>query len=1348
MSKNKINSPFEYKLIYIFKIHDEAHFECIKIGDTTVSTPLPVSDLKDDCNILNVAAKKRIDSCTQTACIKYELIYTTLAIRKTDGTPFIDKTVHTVLKNSGIKKVIINGCSGIEWFKISVDVGKNAINAAKDGRSSLNPNEKNPKRTRIEFRPEQNEAIEATVKAFKKKNNSHRFLWNAKMRFGKTISAMEVVKRMNFAKTLIITHRPIVSSGWRDDFDKIFYEENTTFGFQTGDCKKTSDVHAFEIFLKSHSNIVYFTSMQDLRGSHTVGGEYEKNEKLFATQWDFIIIDEAHEGIRTEIGNNVVNKLRESNPECNILELSGTPFNLVEDYKENEIYTWDYINEQAAKEEWDSERLDPNPYSDLPKLNILTFDLAKEIKGFISSEDDGEKAFNFREFFRTWSGNISKDFKEIPNGKKIGEFVHEERVKSFLNLISKDSQDSKYPFANDLHREYFKNTFWILPGVEATKAMKCLLEKHQIFGSNYFKIINVGGDGIKGNDDKDPLIAVRDAIKDDKHPYTITLSCGRLTTGVTIPEWTGVLLLNGSTSSIGEHTISASLYLQTIFRVQSPGTIDGKVKTNCYAFDFAPDRALKMITKSMSISKGNLTSEEDIKSRLGKFINFCPIISVDGTRMVDLDTKAIMVQVKKVLIDKVVSSGFESDCLYNDEEFKNLTNDDLISFKDLQAQIGKTQKSKKITDILLNAQGLTNAQYEQIEQIKKKQQKELTSEEIDLINKKKELDKQKKNAITILRGISIRLPMIAYGANISTNEEITIDNITEIIDDHSWREFMPRGVDKGSFNKFKKYYNKDVLCAATKKIRTACMLCDGLDPLERIKKIIEIFSTFRNPDKETVLTPWKVVNMHMGESIGGYNFYDEIFVNQLDKPRYIIIDDVTTNIFNKKDAKILEINSKSGLYPLYLAFSLYQRKIKEKNNELTLEQKYNIWVEIIQKNIFVLCNTEMAKHITYRTLLGYREEKCNIRYFDDLVNQISQISKRENVIRKVTSKKDYWETQGGQKQMKFDVIVGNPPYQIIDGGGVGDSAKPIYHFFVEWAKKIEPQYLSMIMPSRWMQGGKGLANFREIMMEDKSIRFVADFADSKVCFSTVNIDGGVCYFLRDKEYNGKTKYKYHSFDGNISESFRYLKSGSSDTVIRNKNFLSIIEKTNTKNKFSSIVSKQNPYGFRTDFFNAPEKFQKCKISHEIKPNYVQIFGVKGQKGGAKRTSCYIVRESVPKNIDSIDKFKLFFSKAYMATSTLFPDVIVGKSGDICTETFLEIGPFETLEHAENCLEYMLTKFFRTLLFLNRSSLNISTSIFNLIPLLSFDKIYTDEELFNMFELSKTEIEYINKLIKD
>ena len=761
-------NSFQYKLIYIFEIRDDAHKGLLKIGDATVNTDCNIEDLVPNCKILNQAAKERIKQYTNTAGIEAHLLHTEIAIYKVKGKggkefwkAFRDYDVHRVLLNSKVKKKSPKGSTGREWFAVKLEKAKQAIKAVKLNMNNLSGIVQSEEFIPVTLRPEQEEAINLTIKQFKKGNS---MLWNAKMRFGKTLSALELVRRIGFSKTIIITHRPVVDVGWYEDFKKIFHgESDYLYGSKNTGYKQIDEL------LNSGKKFVYFASMQDLRGSDTVGGKFSKNASVFNTDWDFVIVDEAHEGTTTALGDSVIKNIVKDSSK--FLALSGTPFNILSNYEDN-VYTWDYIMEQRRKAEWAEEHFgDSNPYDELPKLNIYTYNLGNLLQNpaYVELEDT---AFNFREFFRT---------------NENGNFVHEPDIKSFLNLLIKSSDDN-YPYSNEEYRELFRHSLWMIPGVKEGKALSKLLKAHEVFKN--FEIVNVAGNGDDDEESADALEKVRKAI--DNNDYTITLSCGKLTTGVTVPEWTAVFMLAGSFST------SAASYLQTIFRVQSPCNKNGRIKQNCYVFDFAPDRTLKMIAESAAISAKAGKTDDNDRRILGEFLNFCPIIAVEGSEMKEYDTKKLLQQLKRAYAERAVQNGFDDTNLYNDLLLK-LNEVAIEQFKDLKEVVGSSKAQHKTKDIDINAQGFTDEEYEVIKRAGKKSNRELTAEEKALLEEIKQKKKMRATAISILRQISIRIPLLIYGADVPIDEDFTLDMLFDI-DEASWNEFMPAGVTKDKSN--------------------------------------------------------------------------------------------------------------------------------------------------------------------------------------------------------------------------------------------------------------------------------------------------------------------------------------------------------------------------------------------------------------------------------------------------------------------------------------------------------------------------------------------------------------------
>lgn len=1299
-------NSFRPAVIYIFRINDIAHASMLKIGMTTLPDDAPL-EAAPNSHVLNEAAKARIRQYTKTASIPYDLLYTESAVAHTNKEVFTisDKQVHDILLRSGIKRgEFAWDDMGTEWFEVDLETAKQAIAAAKLKRTALTAKEITQDRTPIVFRPEQKDAIDKTCAKFKRSNQ---MLWNAKMRFGKTLSALQVVANCGFKRTIILTHRPVVDAGWYDDFNKIFSFVPTPYMY--GSKNKGTDLATMENTCglgKSH--YIYFASMQDLRGSELVGGKFDKNDRVFSIPWDCVIVDEAHEGTQTQLGQNVLGELIK--PTTKVLQLSGTPFNLFDQYKEDEIFTWDYVMEQRAKQAWDQTHFgDPNPYAGLPAMNIYTFDLGNLMSMYM----DLDVAFNFTEFFRT--------------REKDDTFVHEKDVRAFLDLLVKEDKDSMFPFSNQLFRDNFRHTLWMVPGVRSAKALSAMLQQHPVFG--YFKIVNVAGDGDDG-ECKNALELVQNAIK--KNDYTITISCGKLTTGVSVPEWTAVMMLSGTFNT------AASAYMQTIFRVQTPATIDGKIKEECYVFDFAPDRTLQVIAETAKVSaKAGKTSDKD-RATLGEFLNFCPIIACDGTKMKDrITADRLFEQLKKVYVERVVSSGFEDKSLYS-EELLRMDDLALKDFEELKKIIGETKANHKTGQVDVNNQGLTDEEYERVQELnKKKNKKTLTPQEEEELQKLKKAKDNRNAAISILRSISIRMPLLIYGADLTGSiKEVTIDNFTQLIDDASWDEFMPRGVTKLVFANFRKYYDSDIFLAAGKRILALAEAADKMGVEQRIGQIAAIFNNFRNPDKETVLTPWRVVNMHMADTLGGYCFYNEDYTEMLDEPRPVLHFGVTEKVFTP-NSKILEINSKSGLYPLYVAYSLYRAKAKDSLFQIdTIEEQQRVWDDVVANNIFVICKTPMAKSITRRTLLGFRNGKTNMHAFDDLINQVQ--NNQKELIEKITKGQVFKNF----KNMKFNAIVGNPPYQ--ETGDNNNRSLPIYNHFVDLAKQLNPHYISMIMPSRWFTSSILQGDFTQRMINDTTISKMVDFSEATECFPSVEIKGGICYLLFDSSHDGPCDIII-SHRGSRTHSTRYLKNKYGNSYVRYDEGLNILEKINISeiNSFASIVSAQNPFGFNS-------KVVGDKKQQDGKIKIISKF----------RTIGFINRNLVTLRESMIDQWKIMTPIA--GEGGALPHRVTGRPfvscpGECCNGTYMVIGPFETKEDSYAALNYLYTKFARFLVSLAQYTQNTKSESYQFVPLQDFTSHSDidwsksipdiDQQLYRKYNLSPDETAFIEKMIK-
>lgn len=596
----------------------------------------------------------RIREQTHTAAIETDLLWNYLAeyVEGPDkGLNFKDYDFHSFLKFHDIRRR-----PKTEWFYFngtpekSEGLFKKFIHHDVSGYQPGKSNE-------YTLRREQEEAVSKTVDYFTSYENSQ-FLWNAKPRFGKTLSAYDLVKRLGVTNVLVLTNRPAVANSWYDDFDQ-FIAGNTEYKFvsSTDSLKDRPSMsrEQFIEYLSEHDEAkqIAFISLQDLKGSKYFGGEYDKLKWVADLHWDLVIIDEAHEAVDTSKSDFAFSNIHRRWT----LHLSGTPFKSIAkgQFSDEQIYNWSYADEQQAKNNWDSTCESENPYEALPQLNMFTYQMSKMVLDVINDgvTVDGENydyAFDLNEFFAT---------------NESGEFVHKEAVVAWLDTLT---HNEKYPFSTKDLRDELKHTFWILDRVNSAKALKKLLENHPTF-ENYGIVLAAGSGNAYESKDEGienirSLAAVRKAIKE--HDKTITISVGQLTTGVTVPEWTGVIMLCNMKSP--------AQYMQAAFRAQNPysWTEKGKHyrKERAYVFDFAPERTLIIYDKfandlSMATANGHGTTDER-KENIGELLNFFPVIAEDSSgRMVEIDATQVMTIPKQIKAQEVVKRGFMSNLLFD-----------------------------------------------------------------------------------------------------------------------------------------------------------------------------------------------------------------------------------------------------------------------------------------------------------------------------------------------------------------------------------------------------------------------------------------------------------------------------------------------------------------------------------------------------------------------------------------------------------------------------------------------------------------------------------------------------------
>lgn len=707
-------------------------------------------------------AEIRVREQNQTSHVKFKIVLERPAMRK-DGSTFDDRLVRDILKKDHIPNP-----EG-EWCVCGVREVEKAIAAAVAGKDNMMERTED-----FEMRPEQKRAVEKTSAYFNafRKDPSNRgliphFLWNAKMRFGKTFTAYQLALRMGWKKLLILTFKPAVKTAWEEDL--LTHKDFEGWQF----CQKQDDREFNRV--DERRPFVCFASFQDVLGRNSVGGIKATNEWIQTVGWDCIVLDEYHYGAwgrnaknfydrkdpalrRAEEVGEILTEDASSARELEVREmydeglmplrtgaylyLSGTPFRAIStgEFIEEQIFNWTYSDEQAAKEAWQGEH---NPYAQLPKMVMLTYQLPDSISEIASRGEFDE--FDLNEFFRA----------------EDDRFLHEEYVQKWLDLIrgaytenivtelKLGKEKPPMPFSDSRLLSYLQHTYWFLPSVAACRAMSVLLRKRSNrFFDDYKVIVAAGNEAGMGAQAVEP---VYNAMEDPQRTKTITLSCGKLSTGVTVKPWTGILMLRNTTSP--------ETYFQAAFRVQSPWTAKDEhgeeiiLKPFCYVFDFAPNRALRQVQEySCQLN----VHESNPERKVEDFIKFLPILAFDGSSMKEIDAagvldmamsgttatllarrweSAVLVNVDNATLQRLMNNPEAMKALMNIEGFRNL-NSDIETIINKSEHVKKTKKEKG-------------------DDLSASEKKRLTEEEKEFKSKRKEIQDK-------LIKFATRIPVFMY----------------------------------------------------------------------------------------------------------------------------------------------------------------------------------------------------------------------------------------------------------------------------------------------------------------------------------------------------------------------------------------------------------------------------------------------------------------------------------------------------------------------------------------------------------------------------------------------------------
>lgn len=1362
--------------------------------------------------------------------------------RREDGEWFHDSDLHRYLISRGIRRHDF-GTGANEWFYFNGQIERAEAMTDEYIRTGNSKKQVTIEPSDYRLRTEQEAAVQATLAYFHDKDNEREFLWNAKPRFGKTLTTYDFMLRIGAANTLIVTNRPAIANAWYEDFHRFIshLDPNMKFVSET-DALVGKGMPRKEYIKFLSDNVekakqIAFISLQDLKGARFAGGPHHKLEWVAKINWDLLVIDEAHEGVDTRKTDRAFDKISRNFT----LHLSGTPFKAIanEKFTEDQIYNWSYLEEQQAKTDWDP-TLDTNPYEKLPTLSLFTYQMSDLIRDRlqkrtgVEDDDNMDYVFDLNEFFST---------------KDDGRFVYEESVNKFLDNLSR----GKMPFSPTEYRNELNHTFWLLPRVASAKALEALLKRHPVFRE--YEVVLAAGDGESLVDSEEDLTETQEVKKNlrsyDKvkaaiaeHPKTITLSVGQLTTGVTIPEWTAVLMLS--------NIKSPALYFQAAFRAQNPYEYekDGQLyrKENAYIFDFAPERTLILFDEfANNLTPGSVDTGRERQDRIKTLLNFFPVIAQDDAgEMQELDAEAVLTIPRHIKAREVVRQGFMSNLLFNNVVGIFGAPKELVGIlnkikPEENKKFAKETRPIDIKNPMLNARGeveipteivinrtqeifgekvfrveekpesaavttLTNTFMQEIKSDFDKMQEILDMKKSDIdrvetqVRKdieevvKEEVDYYTTQSSYIQKDYNqaIKDPqntktMIELDEERKKKEEELRAEFQENIQKKT-QETLEKTIEKESVKIEERKKNKteqdtrDHLRGFTRTIPAFLMAYGdhdtrldqfekNIDPatfeemtsitIEEFKKLRDGFTyvddegekrSFKGFFDAVVFNAAIQEFYDKKEELANYfdeNLTEDIFdyipsqrTNQIYTPRGVVklmvdrLKEENPGIFRDKHVKFVDLYTKSGLY----LTELVKRLNRGLANDIPDEEERIRW--ILERQIYGVAPSNIIYNIAKNYVYGIHGEIAT----DNLVEWDMARSAKEGKM-----KEDLAKAYGG-KSVKFDCIIGNPPYQ---EETVGTSDRPIYPEFMEGAYEIADK-VTLITPARFLfNAGKTPKAWNQKMLQDPHLKVSYYEQNSSKVFPSTDIKGGIAVTYRDanRELGPIGAFTV----------FRELNGILHKVVINNPAFQNVTSEIYLQNKFD-LDHLYEDYPEYKDLIGSDgaERRLTTKIFTQLElftnerqhPDDVEILGLIGNKR---------VHKFIPeKYLDSqcnLEQYKVIFPKSNGsgAIGEVLSTPLLGTPLLGYTQSFISMGCYEDKEEAENCLKYIKTKFCRTMLGTLKVTQDNNTATWANVPLQDFTAdsdidwsqsvADIDRQLYAKYGLNDEEIRFIEEKVQ-
>ena len=1370
---------------------------------------------------------ERIRQQTHTAGLDYSKLWSEPAKFCDSDEWFFDKQLHAYLRR--FKKV--SQRPKTEWFYYNGTPEQAHVDFDEFRHKQLSQVGKG---LEYQLRAEQEDAVKMTLD-YAAAHKGGEFLWNAKPRFGKTLTTYDLARRMRAKMVLIVTNRPAIANSWFDDFET-FIAWQTNYRFvSTTDALKDRPALTRDQFIAENSGkldsdslgCIAFISLQDLKGAEGLGGDFPKLEWVKGLKWDLLVIDEAHEGVETFKTDLAFNNISRDFT----LHLSGTPFKAVASgkFSENQIFNWTYADEQDRKDQWPADSEENNPYEGLPRLNMFSYQMSQMITDEVNkgAEIDGKEidyCFNLNDFFDT---------------DENGKFLREAEVNKWLDTLSKNE---KYPFSTEELRTELKHTFWLLNRVASAKALKKLLDSHDVF--KHYEVVLAAGDGKSDDDPVDnqkALDRVRAAIK--AHDKTITLSVSQLTTGVTVPEWTAVMMLSDLKSP--------SLYMQAAFRAQNQWSfeVDGEKcrKQNAYVFDFAPQRTLTIYDEfannlnSKTVSGGGTT--DDRETNIKKLLNFFPVIAEDSDgKMIELDVRQILTIPKAIKAQEVVKRGFMSNLLFQNvsgifassevreilEKLNpvdpgkvtprqtseaidtqnvqvdgngNAVVDLSIVIAETAARFGEKvygdvaetasqtaeQASSKLAGVVATA--FTNVVMDTVKELAKdktvtaaqaeqvvKRNADILAREVEFVKGQAEIrEAEAKRAYKkeVSDAASDELAVAEAKARFeSTKQEIAETLKKELVDkvEEKTKELTQKAT-------------AEILHKAEEKKKTT-VEDDIRARLRGFARTIPSFlmaygeptTTLANFDKnikDAVFKEVTGITLDQFRTLRDtYNFFDpvvfdesvqeflhkkaelanyfddsqteDIFdyippqkTNQIYTPKKVVklmidtLEEETPDLFTDKDRTFADLYVKSGLYLTEIVKRLYA------GLEVIIPDKDERLKHILEHQVYGFAPSEIIYNIARNFILGS---------FADIIDSHLQC-------------RDLTETakNGGSLDMKFDVVVGNPPYQ---EETKDTSDLPVYHLFMDAAYKIADR-VCLITPARFLfNAGKTPKEWNSKILSDTHLKVLLYEQDASRIFPNNPFEGGIAISYRDVNLNFGSIGQFTAFTelNTILQKVLLNEAPSITTIINLQSKFNLAALYNDYPEYKDIVgSGGKEKRLTTSIFDLLNSlFTKEKRFDDD----LLILGLLN----SNRKKLYVPKKYIEPTVE-LDKYKVLVPKSNGASGTLSENdsarIIstpeLGTPSQGYTQSFIGIGAFNSLSEAEAAFKYTKSKFTRLMLGVLKVTQDNPPEKWQYVPLQDFtpdsDIDWTksipdiDRQLYAKFGLDEKEIAFIEEKVK-